>query len=116
MPIEPPLDVERAVALGARLVRLRIEHGLSQEHVAHAAGISRNHYQLLEKGLSNRKERTPANPRLSTLVRLCEVFETSVPELMTDVFGPVPGVEIRYEPPEDHGSPARGSSPRPGTR
>lgn len=54
--------------------------------VAEASGMSRNHYQLLEGGLSNRKTRRPANPRLSTLVALSDVLGVSVPELVEAIF------------------------------
>lgn len=74
---------------------------MTQEQVAHSAGINRNHYQLLESGLSDRAKNTPANPRLSTLVRLCEVYGTTVPDLIIDLFGPPshhPAVEVDLPP------------------
>lgn len=71
-----------------RLAELRQERGLTQEKVAEAAGISRNHYQLLEYGLGKRDGRKPANPRLSTLVALSEVLGTTVPELINTMFPP----------------------------
>lgn len=76
--------VEQQVAdrLAARLRELRESAGLTQEDVASRAGISRNHYQLLENGWGHRGSRSPANPRLSTLDRLCHVLGTSVPELI----------------------------------
>lgn len=74
-----------AQRLGLILSALRQEQGLSQEHVANEAGISRNHLQLLELGLSNR-DGTPANPRLSTLVALADVLGTDVPSLVTAIF------------------------------
>ena len=80
------IEQEHAKALGQRLVALRYARGLTQEEVAQAAGISRNHYQLLEHGFGQRGERKPANPRLSTLVALSEVLGTSVPELVDAVF------------------------------
>ncbi len=99
MPREPDLERRLAQALADRLRELRRTTGLSQEQVAHGAGLHRNHYQLLESGLSDRKKQTPANPRLSTLVALCEVFDTTVPDLVIDIFraGPdAPAVE--YDP------------------
>ena len=54
--------------------------------MAKRAGINRNHYQLLESGMSDRLRRTPANPRLATLVALAKVYGTTVPKLMADVF------------------------------
>lgn len=63
----------------------RQERGLTQEQVVEEAGISRNHLQLLESGLSNRNG-TPANPKLSTLVALADVLGTDVPSLLSEVF------------------------------
>lgn len=54
--------------------------------MAEAAGMSRNHYQLLESGISNRQTKRPANPRLSTLIALSGVFGISVPELIATIF------------------------------
>ncbi len=74
---------------------------MSQEQVANSAGINRNHYQLLESGLSDRAKNTPANPRLSTLVALCAVYGTTVPDLVIDVFGPPadhPTIEVDLPP------------------
>ena len=84
----PQSEIERALAqaLGRRLSNLREARGLTQEVVAEAAGMSRNHYQLLESGLSNRRTKWPANPRLSTLVALSDVLGVSVPELVTAIF------------------------------
>jgi transcriptional regulator with XRE-family HTH domain len=90
-PAEPELERRLADALAGRLRELRSAKGLSQEAVAHAAGIHRNHYQLLESGLSDRTKHSPANPRLSTLVALCEVYGTTVPDLVIDIFRPDPG-------------------------
>jgi transcriptional regulator with XRE-family HTH domain len=69
---------------------------MTQEQVARAAGIHRNHDQLLEWALSDRRKQTPANPRLSRLVGLCRVYRTTVPDLVVDIFRPTPdapGVE-----------------------
>lgn len=74
-----------AQRLGALLSALRQERGLSQEDVAHAAGMSRNHLQLLEAGLSNR-DGTPANPRLSTLISLAAALGTDVPTVVGVMF------------------------------
>ena len=95
-PSEPELERKLAQALAKRLRALRAPTGMSQEQVAQAAGIHRNHYQLLESALSDRRKRTPANPRLSTLVALCRVYQTTVPDLVIDIFRPTPdtpGVE-----------------------
>lgn len=66
--------------LGINLARAREAVGLSQERVAHAAGISTFTYRKLEKGESN--PGTPANPRLRTLVALAEVLDTDVTALL----------------------------------
>ncbi len=66
--------------LGTNLARAREASGLSQERVAHAAGISSYTYRKLEKGESN--PGTPANPRLRTLVALAEVLDTDLTQLL----------------------------------
>jgi len=91
VPREPQLERALAQALAKELRDLRLRSGMTQEQVAHAAGINRNHYQLLESGLSDRAKKTPANPRLSTLVSLSEVYATTVPDLVIDVFRQRPG-------------------------
>jgi len=69
-----------ARALGLRLQRARLAKGMSQEAVAHAAGISTFTYQKFEKGES--KPGTPMNPRLRTLFALAGVLEVEVGELV----------------------------------
>lgn len=76
--IPPELFSER---LADRLRNLRDAYGLSQETVAHKAGISTYTYQKFEKGES--RPGTPMNPRLFTLLALAEVFNMSVQELLT---------------------------------
>ena len=66
--------------LGINLARAREAVQLSQERVAHAAGISTFTYRKLEKGQSN--PGTPANPRLRTLVALAEVLDIEVTHLL----------------------------------
>ena len=77
---------------GIRLHRARIEAALTQEELAHAAGLTRSHYQQLEKGLS--RPGVPANPSLRTIVGLAEVLgvplEALVPPI-TDDHGDVRG-------------------------
>lgn len=70
-----------SLKLANRLRSLRDERGLSQESVAHEAGISTYTYQKFEKGES--KPGTPMNPRLYTLLALADVFEMDVRELLT---------------------------------
>lgn len=66
--------------MGVALQRLRLERGLSQERLAHMAGISSYTYQKFEKGES--KPGTPMNPRLFTLLSLAEVLEVSLEDLV----------------------------------
>ena len=53
---------------------------MSQEAVAHAAGISTFTYQKFEKGES--KPGTPMKPRLRTLLALAETLDVRVGELV----------------------------------
>ena len=69
-----------ARALGLRLQRARLAKGMSQEAVAHAAGISTFTYQKFEKGES--KPGTPMNPRLRTLFALARALEVEARELV----------------------------------
>lgn len=66
--------------LGINLLRARQAKGMSQERVAHAAGIAAYTYQKFEKGES--KPGAPMNPRLTTLVALSQVLEVSLPDLL----------------------------------
>lgn len=75
-------NVERAEALGAYLRKLRLARGMTQEELSSASGIDRNHYQLLEGGISNRSIQAPANPTISTLYGIAEVLEIDITELV----------------------------------
>ena len=68
--------------LGLALLRARGERRMSQEQVAHDAGLSTFTYRKLEKGESN--PGTPANPRLRTLVALSGVLGVPLLELLPD--------------------------------
>ena len=78
---------EYATEIGHRLVRARQKAGLSQERVAHMAGIASYTYQKFEKGES--KPGTPLNPRLTTLVALAQVLEIDLLDLL-----PVPAPDM----------------------
>lgn len=82
MTVDTDDDVWRAYAaeLGAALSRARARRGMSQEAVAHAAGLSTFTYRKLEKGESN--PGSPANPRLRTLAALAEVLGVPVADLL----------------------------------
>lgn len=69
-----------ARAFGTNLQRARLRLGLSQERVAHAAGLSGYTYQKFEKGES--KPGTPLNPTLRTLLALSQVLDMSVESLL----------------------------------
>jgi len=69
-----------ATELGVNIQRERLRLGLSQERVAHAAGIAAFTYQKLERGESN--PGTPANPRLRTLISIAEVLGVRVEHLL----------------------------------
>lgn len=90
MPDESSFERALALRLGQQLQALRRSTGISQESFAHQVGLSRNHYQLLESGLSDRKERTPANPRLTTLVRIAGALGMTVSELLGRLVGDQP--------------------------
>ncbi|WP_408896237.1 helix-turn-helix domain-containing protein [Nocardioides sp. R1-1] len=76
--------------LGVNLQRARMAAGLSQERVAHLAGIASYTYQKFEKGES--RPGTPMNPQLLTLLALSQVLDTPLvdllPDTQPDVLGP----------------------------
>ncbi|MFZ4438008.1 MAG: helix-turn-helix domain-containing protein [Syntrophales bacterium] len=63
-------DVQRQV--GLRLKELRLEKGLRQEDLEQW-DFSYRYYGKLERGL--------VNPTLGTLIRLCEIFDVTLPDL-----------------------------------
>lgn len=73
--------------IGIRLQRARHSRGMSQEAVAHAAGIAGQTYYKYEKGES--KPGTPLNPRLRTLLAVTQVLgielTTLLPEDLPDL-------------------------------
>jgi len=85
VPTESPLERELALAFGVQLSTLRHAAGLTQEKVAERAGMSRNHYQLLESGLSDRARKSPANPRLSTLLDIAAALGCEAADLVKDL-------------------------------
>lgn len=70
---------------GAFLRKRREELGLSQEDVALRADIDRRHYQELEHGFSNSRTRTPANPRLLTLIKLAGALDMDVEDFFRNL-------------------------------
>jgi transcriptional regulator with XRE-family HTH domain len=67
-------------AFGLLLQRRRHELGMTQEDVAYASGLTRSHYQQLEKGLS--RPGVAANPSLVTLLALTQTLGVDPVELM----------------------------------
>jgi len=82
------LEWQLARALAVRLRDLRLQSGITQEQAAERAGLSRNHYQLLESALSDRAKGTPANPRLTTLAELAQALDCSLGDLTTGLDTP----------------------------
>ncbi len=83
---EIPEDWDATVrALGVRLQRARHELGMTQEQVAYAAGLTRSHYQQLEKGQS--RPGVPANPSLRTIVALASALGLEPGDLLGEEHG-----------------------------
>lgn len=77
----PPRNWEDyARQLGHNLLDRRRTVGLTQEQVAHRAGTTRNHYQLLERGYW--RQGSPSNPKLSIVIRLARVLEVDLVDLL----------------------------------
>lgn len=70
---------------GAALATLRKQQGFSQEALAHAASLTKNQIQLLEKGRSSgRADSTGgSNPRMRTLAGLADALGMTVSELLS---------------------------------
>jgi len=68
--------------LGIELNRTRHRAGLTQEKLAYAAGLTRYHYQQLEKGESRPDK--PANPSLRNILALAQALGVTLEELLPD--------------------------------
>ncbi|WP_367316743.1 helix-turn-helix domain-containing protein [Agreia sp. PsM10] len=80
--------------LGIRIKQLRKDRGLTQENLAHAAGITKNAIQLIESGRgSAREDGPPSNLRLTSLFGLAEALGTSPAELILGLEHPSASVE-----------------------
>lgn len=76
-------DKQRSREFGERVRSLRIATGLSQEGLAHAAGISKNQMQLIEAGRGSASESgPPSNPRMTTVYGLAEALGVTVGALL----------------------------------
>ena len=69
--------------MGILVQKARIDAGLTQEDLAHRAGLTRTHYQQIERGWWKRGQ--PANPSVKVIVRLAQVLDIGVAELMPRV-------------------------------
>ena len=58
------------IQVGNRITQLRQERGLTLEKLAYGSGISKGGLSEIERGLKE--------PRLSTLVKLCETLDISL--------------------------------------
>lgn len=99
MPYASPLERHLAESLARTLQERRGAARLTQEQVAERMGISRQHYQLYESGIGNRRTRGPLNPTLATLVALARALETTVPDLIDEAFGREPRHSLRRDAP-----------------
>lgn len=84
-PPRPTTWPDYARALGVELQRRRIDRGLTQEELAHRAGMTRTHYQQMERGWW--KTDMPANPSIKVLARLAQVLGLEPGELLPPVGG-----------------------------
>jgi len=86
MSASPPTQwSDYARELGSRIQQHRKDAGLSQEDLAHQAGLTRTHFQQIERGLW--KVGSPSNPSIRTLARLAQVLGVEVGDLLPPVAG-----------------------------
>jgi len=65
------------IQLGCVIKQLRIQRGLTQEHLAEKASLHRTYLSDIERGARN--------PSLETLVRLATALQTSLEEIFKNV-------------------------------
>lgn len=70
----------RAVLAGAWMREVRILRGMSQEDVAHLAGVAVSTYSRMERGFTSG---TWSNPVFSTIVRVLAALDVGMAELET---------------------------------
>lgn len=88
-------DRTLAKALAESLRRHRKKTGLSQEKLAHAAGIDWKYYQNLENEKSGSAKGSAANPTIQILWKLSGAYGVSLPDLINDAFGGRNVIEYR---------------------
>ena len=76
------LDRQTAQRLGSLLQSHRADLGITQEKVALAADLSRQHYQQMEYGYSDRATRNPSNPKLRSLMSVVAILEIPREEVL----------------------------------
>jgi transcriptional regulator with XRE-family HTH domain len=79
----PKTWAEYARELGLELQKTRIAAGLTQETLAHRAGLTRTHYQQIEKG--EWKAGQPSNPSIKVLALLARELGVPVGKLTPPV-------------------------------
>jgi transcriptional regulator with XRE-family HTH domain len=72
-----------AKELGVELQRRRIERGITQEDLAHKAGLTRTHYQQIERG--SWKKDTPSNPSTKIMARLAQALDLEIGDIAPSV-------------------------------
>lgn len=83
MPGRPPTTWDAyAREMGLLIQKARLDAGLTQEDLAHRAGLTRTHYQQIERGWWKRDQ--PSNPSIKVLVRLAQVLRADVQSLLPD--------------------------------
>ncbi|MCF2707293.1 helix-turn-helix transcriptional regulator [Arcanobacterium haemolyticum] len=80
-----PVERELAQVLARVLRFFRKRAGISQEEVARRAGIDKNHYQIMESGISDRRSNRPLNPQLFTIGQLADAFNIRYDDLIHTV-------------------------------
>lgn len=70
--------------LGTNLRRARDAKELTQEQMTERASISLHAYQQYERGAVTRGG-TATNPRLATVLTICQALEISINDLLPDV-------------------------------
>ncbi|MEU5284105.1 helix-turn-helix transcriptional regulator [Streptomyces sp. NPDC020755] len=72
----PPWVREERRRLGARIRERRMRQNLTQEELAHRAGVSRDTVQRIEYATNN--------PRLTDLLRVARALETKLADLLEE--------------------------------
>jgi transcriptional regulator with XRE-family HTH domain len=83
-----------AQALARGIFQARKASGLSQETASRAAGLSRTQLQRLEAGVSGGQDGKPADPHLSTIVKLAVALKVPPAALLFPPDNPDAPVEV----------------------